>query len=143
MARLFLDLEVFSAAPLAEVGGYRYAMDPSTRVLLIAYAFDAEPVKVIDLEHGDSIPEHLRAALSDPAVEKWAHNAMFERAVITHTLGIPCPPEQWRCAMVQALTLTLPGSLDDLGAELRLADQKMTEGKRLIKKLVSQIMKSC
>lgn len=134
MKHLHIDVETFSAVNLPKVGAYRYAQDPSTRVLLLAYSY-GEDTHLLDLEHGEEIPDQLRRDLTDPAIRKWAHNAGFERAILTNVLGIAAPPEQWRCTMVWAMSLSLPGGLGALSSVLNLKDDaKDGTGKRLIQK---------
>lgn len=135
MRHLHIDLETYSEAPLPKVGAYRYAQDPTTRVLLMAYSYGGDP-ELVDFERGDSLPARLVADLTDPGVIKWAHNASFERAVISNVLGIQCAPEQWRCTMVWAMSLSLPGGLGSLSEVLKLGDEtaKQADGKRLIHK---------
>ena len=136
--RLHIDLETYSAADIG-AGVYRYAADPSFRVLLVAWAADDRPVEIYEPE-GDDLPEEVERALTDPAVVKCAHNAAFERVCLTMVLrrrGILGPaqwldPAQWHCTMAQAARCGLPLSLADVGAALGLERQKMTEGKYLI-----------
>lgn len=132
MSRIYLDLESYSAAPIAKIGAERYALDPSTRILMVGYAFDDAPVGLVEIGQGQALPAPLLEALADPAVEKWAHNAAFERAVLRAVLGLPCPPEQWRCTAVWARTLGLPAGLAALARELRLPEQKLDPDKRLV-----------
>ena len=137
MRTLHLDFETYSDAPLPKVGAYRYALDPSTRVLLLAYQFgDQDRPQIVDVEHGEPIPTEVLEAIQNPSVVKWTHNANFERAIFQHTLGIKCPPQQWRCTMAWAMSLSLPGSLDRLCEVLGLPAEKtkMVEGRRLIQK---------
>jgi DNA polymerase len=133
---LHIDLETYSEANLPEVGAHRYARDPSTRILLMAYSYGRDAAQIIDLEHGEAIPARVLEDLQDPAVTKWAHNAAFERVVLRAVLGIECPPEQWRCTMVWAMSLSLPGSLDRLSRVLRLDEDKakLSVGARLIQR---------
>lgn len=134
MKHLYIDLETYSEANLAVTGGQFYARHPSTRVLLLAYSYGDE-IHLIDLENGGTLPDSLLEDLKNPNVTKWAHNAAFERAILTNVLGIPCEPEQWRCTMVWAMSLSLPASLDKLSEVLKLGtDAKDKEGKRLIRK---------
>lgn len=135
MTHLHLDIETYSDAQLPKVGAYRYAQDPSTRVLLLAYSY-GDTVELLDLEHGGALPDSLRRDLEDPDVTKWAHNANFERVLLHHCLGLACPPEQWRCTMAWAMSLSLPGGLAALGETLKLGDDaaKTADGKRLIQK---------
>lgn len=134
MKHLHIDLETYSEANLAMTGGQFYARHPSTRVLLLAYSYGDE-IHLIDLENGGTLPDSLLEDLKNPNVTKWAHNAAFERAILTNVLGIPCEPEQWRCTMVWAMSLSLPAGLDKLSEALKLGtDAKDKEGKRLIRK---------
>jgi len=65
MPTLFWDIETRSMASLEETGAFRYAADPSTEVLVIAYAVDeAEPQTWI---LGQDIPAEFIAAASDPS----------------------------------------------------------------------------
>lgn len=132
---LHIDLETYSEANLPKCGGHYYARHPTTRVLLLAYAYGDDEPRIVDLEHGEEIPETLLRGLVDPTVVKWAHNAAFERAVLRHALGVPCDPDQWRCTMVWAMSLSLPAGLDKLSEVLKLGDAaKNADGKRLIRK---------
>ncbi|MBR3231392.1 MAG: hypothetical protein IKF75_01810 [Lachnospiraceae bacterium] len=131
---LSVDLETFSAVDLSKAGVYRYAEDPSFEILLFGYAFDADPVRVVDLASGETIPEEIRAALQDPEITKTAWNANFERVCLWQYLRFPQPPEAWDDTMIRAAELGLPKSLADAGRVLGLEEdkQKMKEGKTLI-----------
>lgn len=134
MKHLHLDLETYSEANLPKTGGQFYARHPSTRVLMLAYSYGDE-IHLIDLENGGTLPDALLADLKNPNVTKWAHNAAFERAILSNVLNVPCEPEQWRCTMVWAMSLSLPAGLDKLSEALKLGtDAKDKEGKRLIRK---------
>ena len=87
----------------------------------------------MDLANGEKIPEEVMAALTDPAVIKTAYNAQFERTRLKAPLGMDMPPEQWRCSQVHALTMGLPGHLDAVAKVMGLKEQKMKEGKALIR----------
>ena len=54
MRVLRVDIESFSSADLKKVGVYRYAEAPDFQVLLFGYAFDADPVRVVDLARGEA-----------------------------------------------------------------------------------------
>lgn len=140
MKRLFIDTETFSPVDITQCGGYRYAMDPATRIILLAYAFDDEPVQALTLEDDTQLPQFLVDVLLDETVEKWAHNAAFERTCFTglfRRMGLIRPteflsPDSWRCTMVLASRCGLPQSLAQVGQVLGLEEQKMAEGKGLI-----------
>jgi len=129
---LHCDIETFSSEDLKASGVYRYAAAPDFTILLFAYAFDDEPAKVIDLT-AKPLPSELIAALTDSGIMKTAFNANFERVCLTQYLNMPMPPEQWQCTMVHALMAGLPGSLEQAAKVLKLEQQKMNEGKDLIR----------
>ena len=127
--RLFVDIETFSSVDIKEAGAFRYMESPDFEILLIAYAWDNEPVSVITPAE-DVL--WLAIALCDPRVTKVAHNSAFERAAFSRWLGVYMPPEQWEDTMILAAYNGLPLSLEDAGAALGLPVQKDPEGKRLI-----------
>lgn len=134
MRTLSIDIETYSSVDIQKAGVYRYCEAPDFTIMLFAYAFDDEEVKIIDLENGELVPEEVEDALFSPNVIKTAFNANFERTALSKYLNIEMPPEQWQCTMVKALTLGLPGSLEMVGKVLNFEDdkQKMKEGKALI-----------
>ena len=148
---MHIDIETRSGADLRKCGVYRYSEDPDFDILLFGYAWEDEPVRVIDLAGGESIPEEaLRAVVSEKVI-KWAFNTTFERICLSawirkhrpelfrgyggredHT-GNYLPPESWRCSMIWSAYLGLPLSLEGVGAVLRLEEQKMGQGRALIR----------
>ena len=137
MKTLSIDIETYSDVQLPKTGVYRYCESDNFEILLFAYSVDSQPVQVVDLACGETIPEEIIAALEDDAVIKWAFNAAFERFCLSRFLGFPTgtylSPESWRCSMIWAATMGLPLSLEGVGAVLCLEKQKLTEGKDLIK----------
>lgn len=133
--RLHLDFESRSDIDIVKSGSYKYMESPEFKILLLAYAFDDDPVKLVDLECGEPWPEEFLEAVKDPAVLKVARNAAFERNAIKTALGIYCPPEEWLDTAVLAAQCGLPRSLEGSGEALGLeGDQaKMKEGKALIR----------
>lgn len=141
MRTLGIDLETYSELDIKKAGLYRYA--ENSEILLFAYAFDDEPVQVVDFATGEELPEEVLKALWDPDIRKTAYNASFEIHVINHWLETEgyidmgesyMDPAQWYCTMVQGWTLGLPGGLEKVGKALNLAEdkQKLATGKRLI-----------
>ena len=128
-----LDLETYSSAPLPRCGVYRYCDAPDFEILLFSYAFDDEPVQTIDLASGEMLPNEVISALEDPGIIKVAYNAQFERVCLSRYLGHWLDPHQWRCTMVMAAYLTLPGRLADAAVALGTTEKKMEEGKDLIR----------
>lgn len=133
---LSIDVETYCDLDIKDVGAYRYCEHPSFEILLFAYAFNDEPVEIVDFKNHENIPFRVIDALDNPNVIKSAFNANFERnAMSNFFMQTWCPPEEWECTMIKALTIGLPGSLDMVGKALHFAEdkQKMKEGKELIK----------
>lgn len=131
---LFVDIETYSEVDLSSCGVYRYSDDPSFEVMLFSYAYDDEPVEVVDIAQGEEIPEIVLLNLTNSAITKVAHNANFERVCLTRWLGRPMLPQQWVCTAVRASMLGLPRSLANVGEVLGLRedDKKLSSGKRLV-----------
>ena len=130
---LSLDIETFSSVDLIKSGVYPYAASADFQIMLLAYALDDGPVEVVDQANGEALPIFLLQALTDPQIIKTAFNAQFERTCLARHLQQPMPPEQWRCTQAHALTLGLPGYLEGVAKVLGLQEQKMQEGKGLIR----------
>ena len=146
-----IDLETYSDVDISKCGAYKYAESDNFEILLFGVSIDGGEVQVFDLACGDTIPDDILAALFDDTVTKWAFNANFERICLSNWLkmhhpehfkgyGIPedpaskyLDPSSWKCTMVWSAYMGLPLSLEGVGAVLKLQDQKMKEGKDLIK----------
>lgn len=132
---LHLDFETKSDLDLKKVNADVYSRHPSTRVLMMSYAFGNEPVKIW-YPHQGPMPKRVMDALDNPDIIKIAHNAAFELAIFLNTLEIDTPVEQWQCTMVMALSLGLPGQLEQLARDaLRLPKifHKDPEGDKLMR----------
>lgn len=134
-----IDIETYSSVDLAKAGVYAYTEAPDFDILLIGYKYDDEDeVHVIDTLAVDrDFDEELyefRQALTDPSIVKTAFNANFERTCLAKWTGAAMPPEEWRCTMIKALTMGLPGNLADVGMALGLPEDKLKDpqGKALI-----------
>jgi DNA polymerase len=132
MKTLAIDIETYSSIDLISSGVFRYAGSPDFEIMLFGYAFGDEPAQVLDLTK-EELPEALLLALTDPEIIKTAYNAQFERACLAAHFKRPMPPEQWRCTMVHALMAGLPRSLAQAAEVLKLDEQKMAAGKKLIR----------
>lgn len=132
MKMLNVDIETYSDNDLKH-GVYKYVDTPNFEVLIFAYSIDGGPVESIDLSFED-LPEELEFALSDPKVTKVAFNAQFERVCLSKHLGLAelLDPSQWRCTMVHANEMGLPGSLDKCASYLNVTEQKDKSGTALI-----------
>jgi DNA polymerase len=132
--KLSIDIETYSSYDLSEVGVYKYTESPDFAILLFAFAFDNEPVQVVDLASGEKLPDDVADALSGyDDVELCAHNAAFERVCIDKYFGHKTDIAQWHCTMVHASMLGLPLALGQVAKVLKLADQKDARGKLLIR----------
>ena len=146
-----IDIETRSDKDISKCGVYAYTDTPYFDILLFAYSIDGQPVQVVDTANGEEIPENVLAALVDENVIKKAFNVNFERVCLSKylrknypqyfqsysidedTVGDFLNPESWHCSMIHARTLGLPSSLAEVGKVLGIEQQKMTEGKALVK----------
>lgn len=134
---LWVDLETWSKCDIKKCGGYRYAEDNSTEIMLFGYAVGNSPAKVWDLTTGDEMPEDLREAVNNPETVFIAHNSMFDRNVLKHKLGAPFgDPKRWKDTMILAYSVGLPGALGLLSEVLGLPQDKAKDkdGHRLVLK---------
>ena len=133
-----VDIETYSSVDLTDAGVYAYTEAPDFDILLISYIFDdwgEDEVRTIDCFDADpDMMAEFCEALTDPQIVKTAFNANFERTCLAKWLNKPMPPEEWRCTMVKALTLGLPGNLAGAGVALGLPAEKLKDpqGKALI-----------
>lgn len=130
---LSIDIETYSSIDIAKAGLYKYAQSKDFEILLFGYAFDDEPVKLIDLAQKEQLPEEVVAALSDKNVEKTAYNAAFEWYCINRFWKSPI--EQWQCTMVKGLYCGYPAGLKAIGDAIGLEEdkKKLLTGKALIR----------
>lgn len=151
MKNLSIDIETYSSVDLSKAGVYKYSESEDFLILLFGYSVDHGPVKTVDLASGEKLPEEILEALTDPDVIKWAFNCMFERVCIStylrknypehfksystpeDSVGNYLDPASWHCSMVWSAYRGLPLSLAQVGEVLDLKDQKIQEGKELIK----------
>ena len=148
--KISIDLETYSSVPI-KYGIYPYAESPDAEILLFGYSINDEPVIVIDVANGEEIPNYILKALTDDSVIKWAFNASFERIFLSYWLKRNYPecfksysipedsvgdylnPSSWKCSMIWSAYMGLPLSLEGVGAVLGLEEQKLKEGKDLIR----------
>ena len=151
METISIDIETYSGNDLNKCGVYKYVQHPDFDILLFGYAVDGGEVHVVDLAKGEEIPEEILAALSDEAVTKWAFNSNFERICLSEWLrrnrpehfssysvegdsvGEYLDPRGWKCSMIWSAYMGLPLSLAGVGTVLGLEEQKLKEGKDLIR----------
>ncbi|MDF2651739.1 MAG: polL [Paenibacillus sp.] len=133
MRTLSIDIETYSSVDLIKSGVYKYVEAPDFEILIFAYAWDDEPVHVVDLAQGEELPQDVLQGLTRLDVLKTAFNANFERTCMAKHFSKQLNPLQWRCTAVHALTLGLPGNLDGVAKSMNLEVQKDAAGKNLIK----------
>lgn len=131
---LYLDLETYSEADLRRVGAYRYAEDPTTEIMLVAYAFDNGPAVVWDKTEDPMPPADLTKALRNEKVPVVIYNSFFDRSVMRGTRLINLPVSRIHDPMVQALCHGLPAGLQTLCMVYGLPEElaKMKEGRQLV-----------
>ena len=129
---LSIDLETFSDIDLSSCGVYRY-VEGDFHILLFAYAFDDEDVRVVDMACGEELPQEVRDAIFDETVIKAAWNAQFERTCLSRYFGTQLSPDSWQCSMIWAASLSLPLKLKTAAEVLKTGEQKDDAGERLIK----------
>lgn len=146
-----IDIETFSDVDLQKSGVYKYVQSPLFEVLLFGYSINGAEVRVVDLAQGEVIPDEILMALTDNSIIKWAFNAQFERICLSaylqkhypqyfssysiedDSVGNYIDPASWRCSCVWSAYMGLPLSLAGAGAVLGLEEQKLKEGKELIR----------
>lgn len=146
-----IDLETYSDIDISKCGAYKYAESDNFEILLFGVSIDGGETQVFDLACGDTLPDEILVAISDDTVTKWAFNAAFERICLSNWLkkhypmyfkGYSIPedpasqylnPTSWKCSMIWSAYMGLPLSLEGVGSVLKLQDQKIKEGKDLIK----------
>lgn len=151
MNEMSIDLETYSDVDISKCGVYKYAESDQFEILLFGISVDGGPVRVYDLACGECLPKEILSALSDETVTKWAFNATFERICLSNwlrkhhpehfrTYGSPddsvqnyLDPSSWKCTMIWSAYMGLPLSLEGVGAVLKLQEQKLKEGKDLIR----------
>lgn len=148
---LSIDIESYSDVDLQKCGVYRYAQSPNFEILLLGVSINRGEVMVYDLAQGEKLPMEIIMALTNNAVTKWAFNAAFERVCLSvwlqrnypqcfcsysineDTVGNYLDPTAWKCSMIWSAYMGLPLSLAGAGTVLGLEEQKLKEGKDLIR----------
>lgn len=148
---LSIDLETYSDVDIKKSGVYKYSESDRFDILLFAVSINTGPITIYDLASGETLPEEVIAAIVDDNVIKWAFNASFERICLSNWMRKHYPqyfksysipedtvrnyldPSSWRCTLIWSAYMGLPLSLEGVGAVLGLEEQKMKEGKDLIR----------
>lgn len=143
MRVVHFDYETRSKADLKAVGAYRYAVDPSTEILMGGVSGDDsdEMLLWVNPKFGESPDNNAASDLLNSADILVCHNAPFEIAITwgTHERGAaspfitPPPLDRFRCTAAVARKAGLPHSLEKVAEALNLSDQKDASGKALIR----------
>ena len=136
-----LDFETASSCDLKKSGSWRYAEDPGTEVLCLAFSIMGEAPKVwIPDRSGnkrmfpDPAEQEMRALADDPETVFIAHNVGFEKAIWRHIMmpdfGFPnIPNNRWHDTMAVAAHKAFPQELDTLCRVLRIGEEKDKDGR--------------
>ncbi len=135
--KITLDIETYSSNDLAKCGVYKYVEADDFEILLAAISINDSEPKVYDLANGEKLSAELLYALADENVIKVAYNCNFERICLSRFLGFGTgqylSPRGWHDTMILSLYNGLPRALKQVGEVLSLDNQKMDEGKDLIR----------
>lgn len=82
MRSITLSIRTYSDIDIDVYGAYKHIYDDSFEIMLIAYAIDDNPVKIVDLSKNDQIPSELHMALLDNYVCKYTLDSVYERGAI-------------------------------------------------------------
>jgi len=126
---LWCDFETRSRCDLPAKGVYNYAMDGSTDVLCMSYAFDDGEVRTWTPD------QPFPADVRQHSGQIRAHNAAFERLVFWYVLQIDYALEQFYCTAAQARANCAPGGLEDVGRFAGASMKKDHRGAQLIRLL--------
>jgi DNA polymerase len=138
---LHLDYETASEINIKTAGMHVYAAHRSTRILMLGWAFNDEPVQLWEPHKQFMPPPRLIEGLMEPSVLVEAANAGFERLITYYKLGISIAYERMRCTLVRAYYLGFAGSLDMILEQIGL-QRKDPRGGQLINKFCSPAAKT-
>lgn len=131
--KLHIDIETYSSIDIMKAGAYKYCESVDFEILMVAYALDDEPIKIIDLAKGEILPMEFIEALENQFIEKHAHNANFERNAF-RAIGYDVPIQEWHCSAVKAGYCGYPLSLAMISEAMKLEEKgKLATGKALIR----------
>lgn len=132
--KLSFDWETRSACDLPARGAWTYARDPTTDIVVGAWAFEGEePVSWLP---GEPCPDRVREHIENGGTLR-AWNVMFEFEIwneIAHRrYGWPVLNiEQVECVMAEAYAMGFPGKLEKAAVALGLEERKDIKGQRVM-----------
>ena len=136
-----VDIETYSDVDLTKAGLYKYAQSPAFDILLIAWAVDNGPVRIVDLttRPGDEHEGREYQALQD-FLALWraddvllhAYNAAFEHYCLNTWMrrnGLPQRPVgDWFCTMAHGIYCGYTAGLGTTGEAMGLPQDKRKLG---------------
>ncbi len=133
--RWSIDFETYSAVDLRVSGAFRYAEDPSTEALILAFSdgsFDPIAVDLTRPKAFEKLAPLFNAVGRGETIS--AHNVQFERLIWTKVCKFPVTPQpyQWDCTAARARMIAIPGSLGGAAKALGLELHKDPRGMELI-----------
>lgn len=133
---LNIDIETSALVPVTKVGAFKYAEQPSLRIVCMAWKLGDAPVQLWDVLSGASIPTQIEAHLRAGGLIK-AFNAGFEMSVLSNHAGkaIGWPKtkiSQWRDTAAKVASHGLPRSLGNAAIALPGIPLKDEAGKKVM-----------
>ena len=131
---LHIDVETRSHTDLKTRGLDNYCDDPSTQILMMAYALN-EALPQVWFPKDGPLPEHLELMIRRNEIEKAAFNSEFERTIFKRIAKIDTPVGIWADPMIWARHASIAGDLAFVGEVLGVPEdkKKSSDGHRLIK----------
>lgn len=135
--KLHIDIETYSSVDIKSAGHYKYIESPDFEILILCYALNDGPVQRIDMTLWKpgigAFDKKFLDLYNNPKVEKWAHNATFERNAFKR-IGLARPISEWYCSAIKSGYCGYPLSLDAVSKAMKLGDKaKLSSGKALIR----------
>lgn len=136
-----VDIETYSDVDIKKAGLYKYAQSPAFEVLLIAWAVNDGPVRIVDLtidpgaegagREYQALQDFLRV-YNDRDTMLHAYNAAFEHTCLNEWArrrGLPERPiGDWRCTMAHGLYCGYTAGLGITGEAMGLPQDKRKLG---------------
>lgn len=138
MKAAHMDFETRSRVDI-KLGAYRYAVDPSTKVICLSYKLPNGEKGFWHPWCAEKAPTALIGHILSGGVVL-SHNAEFEHAIwnyhCTHVLGWPpLPIEQQVCSAATCAALALPRALDDAGDAIGAKVKKDKQGNLVMRRV--------
>lgn len=124
---LYFDCETRNELDITDVGAYKYTSHPSCEILMVAYAYGDEPVKLWECLK-EKIPDDLDEGLRNDAQVLVAWNGPgFDRLAFRKQLGIDISVDRFVDPMVLSRYMSMPGKQEKVGKILDIENKKLIE----------------